>query len=581
MHKEFTFADARAVSEYLKDLGIGTAYTSPYLAAAAGSMHGYDVIDHSRLNPELRPEAYDAWIASLHDNGLTHVLDIVPNHMGVATNLNRWWNDVLEHGPQAEHGSYFDIAWGRSSRKTLQNKVLMPVLGTSYGDALQAGKLELIEEGGAFYVAHYDRRFPLSPGSVVELFGDEPTLATIAAGYRDLPQTASDRSKIVAQMKSDLKDAIASDPRVGEAVKRRLALFHDDPDRLDQLLTKQHYRLASWRTAADEINYRRFFDVDSLAALAMERPEVFEASHRYVLQLVAEGNVQGLRLDHPDGLYDPAEYFERLQKAYLRAVADQSRGPASATSKRLYVLAEKILAMAEPLPTEWPIDGTTGYDFLVQVNALFVDTEHARAMTDLYQSFTGETCDMEQLSRNCKLLILDRAMSSELSMLAKQLDELAQDRRDTRDFTYLGLRNALREVIASFSVYRTYITASPIADRDRRQVMAAVEQAKHHAPHLDESLLNFIQATLLRTGDATAEQRAAEVRFAGKFQQLTSPVTAKGIEDTAFYRYHRLISLNEVGGEPGRFGLEPDALHAYFADRQERWPLALSTLSTH
>ena len=590
LHKNFTFADATKVTPYLKSLGIGTAYASPYLTAVPGSMHGYDVIDHAHLNPELLPEQFDAWIDSLRSNGLTHIVDIVPNHMGIATNLNAWWNDVLENGPDAEHGKFFDIAWTSSPRASLQNKVLLPVLGASYAEALENAELKLTREGGALFVNYYDRRFPIAPDSMPALLGTSEPLKTVGDAFSSLPANAEERSKRVADLRQNLSDRSARDPEFAKAIDQRITVLNGVKgdsksfDALDALLDRQFYRLASWRTAADEINYRRFFDVGSLAAIAMERPEVFEQSHALILNLLAREKIQGLRLDHPDGLYDPAAYFDRLQNAFVAACANEkleSIDAGIAAKKPLYVLGEKILAMNESLPTEWPIDGTTGYDFLIQVNAGFVDTENETACTTLYQDFTGETHGIEEISHACKLLILDRAMSSELDMLTHQLDHLSQQHRVSRDFTFMGLRSALRELIASFSVYRTYITAAPISERDRSEVDKAVAKAKSCAPKIDGSLFDYVRSVLLRARPADDATRVLQVKFAGKFQQLTSPVTAKGIEDTAFYRYHRLISLNEVGGEPARFGITADSLHTYLADRQKHWPFALSTLSTH
>lgn len=503
LHAGFTFDDAIAITEYLARFGVSHVYSSPILKAVRGSMHGYDVIDHNELNPELRPASFDRWIQALHAHRLGYLLDIVPNHMGVDTNENRWWNELLEHGASGPRGRFFDVDWRGSHRASMKDRLLLPVLGQPYGAALEAGEIKLVREGDRVLVGYFDKRFPVAPGTA---------------------------------------------PRDVDAINR-------DPAALDAVLQKQHYRLCSWRSAADEINYRRFFDINSLAAVAMERREVFDQAHALVFRLIDEGKVDGLRLDHPDGLYDPKQYFDRLQEA---------------RPEPLYVVAEKILGMDEPLETTWSIDGTSGYDFLVQANALFVDTQNAQALSDIYDDFTAETHDFETICYLAKLQILDQAMASELHVLTQELDRIAQQDRRTSDYTFAQLRAAIRETVARFSVYRTYITDEGVSQRDAELIGQAIDRAARSARQTDAGVFEFLKRTML-----------SERHFAGKFQQLTSPVTAKGIEDTAFYRYHRLISLNEVGGEPARFGIEPDALHAWFAERQTHWPGSLSTLSTH
>jgi (1->4)-alpha-D-glucan 1-alpha-D-glucosylmutase len=518
-HKGFTFRDASAITPYLAEVGITHVYASPYLKAKPGSTHGYDVIDHCSLNPELgTPEDYEAWLATLKDHGLSHILDIVPNHVGVATNENKWWNDVLKHGPTSPYAKYFDIAWQGSPRPELHNKVLLPLLGEPYADVLEDGQLKLSRQGDDYYAHYHDRRFPIAPET-----------------YHLIPKSNP--------------DAITA-------------------DQLDTLLNHQHYRLAWWRTASDEINYRRFFDINDLAALSVEREEVFQTTHRFILDLVAQGKVTGLRIDHPDGLYDPKQYFERLQSA-IRDLKSE-----------IPIYAEKILAAHEPLRFHGLIHGTTGYDFLNMTNGLFIDAVNEQAFTQIYRDWTGDRTPFPDIAYQKKRLVLETALASELHMLAHELDRLAQRDRRSRDFTLNSLRQALREVIACFGVYRTYITDEGLVDADISEIESAIEEAIRVNPDIDPSVFYFIHHTLLfefEREDLLAEQ----VRFAGKFQQLTAPATAKGVEDTAFYCYHRLISLNEVGGDPAHFGVSPDQLHAYYQDRQQHWPHALSALSTH
>ena len=504
-HAGFTFRDATAIVPYLHALGITHVYASPYLKARPGSTHGYDVIDHCSLNPELGTKAdYDAFCDALAKHGMSHILDTVPNHVGVATNDNVWWNDVLEHGPASKYAKYFDIAWRGSPRPELHDKVLLPVLGSHYGDALDKGEVKIVHEDGKFWARYYDRRFPLD-----------------APSTKDLNPEQLDRI---------------------------------DVDRLDAILTAQHYRLAYWRTASDEINYRRFFDINDLAALAQEHDEVFEETHALTFKLIAEGKVTGLRIDHPDGLYDPEQYFRRLQ----------------AKRPGFYVVAEKILAPDEPLPGDWPVHGTSGYDYLNMVNGLFVDASNADAFTRIYEERTGNATAFEDLVYENKRQVLETSLASELQMLSHRLDRIAQRDRHSRDFTLSGLRAALREVIACFPVYRSYVTTRSVHDSDVSVVTKAVERAIARNAETDPAVFRFV-------GDAVF----ANADFAGKFQQLTAPVTAKGIEDTAFYVYNRFVSLNEVGGEASRFGVSPEKLHAYFAYRQAKWPHAMSCLSTH
>lgn len=548
-HAGFTFRDATAIVPYLAELGVTHCYASPYLKAKAGSTHGYDVIDHCSLNPEVGTDAERAaWVEALKRHGMSHILDIVPNHVGVATNDNTWWNDVLEHGPASRFAGYFDITWNASCRPELHDKLLLPVLGKPYGEALEAGELKPGSDERGLFVAYYDRRFPICPDTLPTGVGPHD----IVAGLSGTP----------------------GDP----------ASF----DALDELLGRQFYRLAYWRVAPDEINYRRFFDINDLAALRMEVPEVFDATHKLVRQWLADGSVAGLRIDHPDGLYDPRQYLDRLQQI----------APKGAGSKPVYVVVEKILAVGEPLPSDWPVDGTSGYDFLNMLNGIFVQRNNEECFSRLYHDWTGDRTSFKDLVYAKKKLILKAALASELHVLAGRLDRLAQKNRHSRDFTETGLRKALREVIACFPVYRSYIAGStlkqnsprggkpapPVSELDRTYITTAVEEAIRRNPQTEPAVFRFIENTLLlrdASPSGTEADEAERLEFAARFQQLTAPVTAKGIEDTSFYIYNRLVSLNEVGGDPSHFGMPPQAVHDYLKDRQARWPHALSPLSTH
>jgi (1->4)-alpha-D-glucan 1-alpha-D-glucosylmutase len=639
-HAGFTFQDARAVIPYLHDLGISHCYASPYLKARPGSTHGYDIIDHRQINPEIgSPQDHAAWVESLREHGLGQILDMVPNHMGVASNDNSWWNDVLENGPASPYASWFDISWEAPTRPELRDRVLLPVLGAAYGKVLESGQLHLSFEAGTFSVSYYDRRFPLDPrtwGLILRqrleelertLGADSPALLeyqSILTAVGHLPaRTETEPAKVAERQreKEVIKRRLATLVESNEAVRaflnETLVLFNGKPgepasfDLLDKLLDEQAYRLSFWRVASDEINYRRFFDVNDLAALSMEREDVFAAAHELVFHFLGEGTLHGLRIDHPDGLYDPRQYLERLQRHYLLSVArtviesdpryqgqdwELMKGAllqritlpvegAKPVPERwpLYVVVEKILGSAEALPDDLPGHGTSGYDFLNAINALFVNIHNGAEFTRLYRDMTGQDTSFAEMVYQKKYLILQVALSSELHMLGHQLDRLAQKHRSSRDFTLNSLRYALRATIACFPVYRSYISDERgVRPQDRRYVEAAIRLARVKNPTLSWDLFRFIRDTLLSPPESTNEADRPEQRhFAGKFQQVTSPVMAKGVEDTAFYVYNRLLSLNEVGGDPVRFGTAPEALHRYLQARQEKWPYSLSPLSTH
>jgi (1->4)-alpha-D-glucan 1-alpha-D-glucosylmutase len=638
-HAGFTFRAAQRIVPYLRDLGITHCYASPYLRARPGSTHGYDIIDHNSLNPEIgTSEDYDAFVGTLKEHGLRQVLDIVPNHMGVATNDNAWWNDVLENGPASRYAGFFDIAWRASPRPELRDKILIPTLGEPYGDILEKGQLQLAFENGTFTVSYYERRFPIAPRTYGKILGHrlEELEASLGADSPDLVEYQSilTAERHLPERVENAPERLAERQREKEVIKRRLATlardsqpvrefidenvkrFNGTPgdphsfDLLDDLLNNQSYRLCFWRVASDEINYRRFFDINDLAALSMECKEVFDAAHALVFRLLAGGELDGVRIDHPDGLYDPAQYFQRLQEDYLLACArasydaelrwhetdwkeleDPLRQRIAAGLKEhapserwpLYVVAEKILGASEPLPDDWPIDGTSGYDFVNMVNGVFIDSGAEQKFTRLYTDWIEDSTRFTEVVYRKKLLILQMSLASELYMLAYQLDRLAQKSRTSRDFTLDTLRHALREVIACFPVYRSYISDEGVHELDRKYVETAVRRAMVRNPLVNRRVFRFIRGMLLLEAPESysAEDRAEQLRFVGKFQQVTAPVTAKGIEDTSFYIYNRLISLNEVGGEPAHFGTHPDVFHAFNRDRQARWPYSLSPLSTH
>jgi (1->4)-alpha-D-glucan 1-alpha-D-glucosylmutase len=601
----FTFRDATGLVPYLAELGISDLYASPYLQARPGSVHGYDIVDHAQLNPEIGTEHDHARMsAALREHGLGQMMDIVPNHMGIAMGArgqrNRWWMSVLENGPSSPFARHFDIDWNPRNPE-LCGKVLLPVLGGQYGRVLEEGELNLVYEAGQFRIEYYENVFPANPRStaaVLELACDNlhvpPSdphrmeLESIAAALRRLPprrardaESRAERSRERIVTRRRLRDLVDGSDAVRQALDAAVAEYNGTPgeshsfDRLDGLLNDQAYRLAYWRVAAEEINYRRFFDVNDLAGIRVERPQVFQATHRLILRLVREGKVTGLRIDHPDGLFDPRDYLVTLQRMTMGLERTED----------FYVLVEKILTGDEPLPAEWPVAGTVGYEFLNKVNGLFVAQGNEGKMDAVYRAFTGFRDDFENLVYEKKQLILRSSLVSELTVLATLLDRISERNRRSRDFTWGSLRDALREVIACFPVYRTYIEAIPglVTDRDRAYVDQAVEKAKERNRTTSGAIFDFVRSTLLLEWPDSLDERSRSqhARFVMKFQQLTGPVMAKGVEDTTFYVFNRLVSLNEVGGEPDRFGIGPEEFHAFNLERAEKWPHALSTSSTH
>ena len=574
LHAGFTFDDAAAITGYLADLGVSHLYCSPYLQAAAGSMHGYDVVDHGRLNDELgSSDGYDRLARRLAKEGLGQVLDIVPNHMALAGRANAWWWDVLENGPSSRYASYFDIDWDPPQRK-LAATVLMPVLDDQYGRVLEAGELIVARSGGSFTVFYRDHEVPVSPRTL----GDLLTKAAAAAGSQELaslatafsrlphgrrtdPEAVAERHRDKEVLRARLADLCQHEPEVAAAVDAQVDALNADPDALDNLLDQQNFRLAYWRTGAEELSYRRFFDIETLAGLRVEDKAVFADTHRLILDLVAGGTVDGLRVDHVDGLADPEGYLERLHRATGGG----------------YVVVEKILQAGEDLPGTWPVAGTSGYEFLNRVNQLFTDPGGEQAMRAGYARFTGEQGSYPDIVHAAKIQIMREDLVAEVERLTGLLAEVCEGHRRQRDHTRRELRDTLREVIAAFGVYRIYARPGHLVTAaDRVQVAAAVDRAVARRPDLDAELAAFIGELLVlrHPGDAEAD-------FALRFAQLSAPVMAKGVEDTAFYRYQPLLSLGEVGGDPATFGRPAADFHAEMARAAARWPAAMLTLSTH
>lgn len=604
-NKHSTFSRATDLVSYLADLGISHCYASPYLRARPGSTHGYDIIDHNHLNPEIGSEEdFERFIAILHAHGMGQILDIVPNHMGVMGGDNTWWLDVLENGESSIYAEFFDIDW-HPLKDELRNKVLIPVLGDQYGTILDRGELQLKfdRERGEFSIFYHQHRFPVNPKEYPRILGhkqkrlraelgpkneDLLELQSLISAFNHLPgREQTDPEKIAERLrdkeihKKRLAALCLRSPETCKFIEENVQEINGIPgepdsfNELHEIIKGQPYRLAYWRVAADDINYRRFFDINDLAALRMENQAVFDATHRFVLQLLKEGKLNGLRIDHPDGLYNPAQYFQRLQSSQ-NGSSDHAPGPA-------YIVIEKILTGDEKLPSEWPIAGTTGYEFSNLVNGLFVDTTAAIKMDRTYRGFVGHRLRFDTVVYRSKKLVMDQALASELNVLANLLSQIALANRHTCDFTVNSFREALSEIIAWFPVYRTYITETQVSDTDRKYIELAVKRAKSRSTASDTSVFDFIRDALLtRLGEGqTKGYRSAVVRFAMKFQQLTSAVMAKGVEDTAFYRYPRLVSLNDVGGDPRRFGILPETFHERNLERLKSWPNALLETSTH
>ena len=573
LHAEFDFEAAARISDYLSALGVTHLYCSPYFQSVAGSTHGYDVVDPVSFNVELGgAPGHARLVGALHDAALGQVLDIVPNHMGTDP-ANRWWWDVLENGQASRYARYFDIDWdGPDDRAAFT--VLAPVLGDHYGRILDAGELHVTRARGAFELHYHEHRLPISPRTIDQLLAaaarrvGSAEVARLAADFGALPDSritdhaaVAERHTAKLHLEAELAALCERNELVAAAIDAEIDALVTDPDRFDALLRRQNYRLSYWRTASDDLDYRRFFNIESLVGVRVDDPDVFAATHALVLELVREGTLDGLRVDHVDGLRDPA--------AYLDMLADATAGT--------YTVVEKILEGDEELPGEWSVAGTSGYDFVTRVNNLFVVSEHEADMSDCYGAFSGESVSYREVVYASKNQIMREDLAAEVERLTGLLVRVCDDHRRHRDHTRRDLRAAVREFVAQFPVYRTYLRRDRAAtDAERAHIEVAVRAAIDRRDDLDDELFEFLGAL------AAGEYRGSrELEFAERLQQLTAPVMAKGVEDTAFYRYHRLVSLNEVGGDPGVFGRPVAAFHEATMTNAKRWPRSLSTLSTH
>ncbi|MHB1536869.1 MAG: malto-oligosyltrehalose synthase, partial [Acidimicrobiales bacterium] len=578
LHAGFTFDDASAVADYLASLGVSHLYTSPVLQAAAGSTHGYDVVDPARVNTELGGEAgYERLQAALGRAGLGQLLDVVPNHMAITGADNAWWWDVLENGPASVYASYFDVDWDPPESK-LRNLVLLPILGDHYGRELEGGRLRLAREGGRFVIRYYDHAVPVAPRTLDGILataaariadaGLRGEVESIATAFGRLPLATDTDPAAVAERHRDkeiladrLGGLVDEHPDLADALDDVLEVTNRDPDELERLLDRQNYRLAWWRTAGEELDYRRFFDINGLAAIRVEDPQVFADSHRRILEWLRSGVIDGVRIDHVDGLRDPARYLERLRQAAPDA----------------WVVVEKILEGDEELPPAWPVHGTTGYDWCNAVGDLMVDPAGWEQLVSVYRAFTGVEDRYDEVVARAKAEILDGSLATDLHRLAAALAAICERHRRYRDFSRRDLRDGLAAVASGFGVYRTYLRPGQAAEpADVATVEAAVLSAGLGHPDLDPELLQFVRDLLLLRVPGDDEQELAL-----RFQQLTGPVMAKAVEDTAFYRWLPLTGRNEVGADPGRLDGGVAPFHRRATRIQEQCSETLLATSTH
>lgn len=617
-HAGFRFVDAIALVPYLAELGISHCYASPYLKAHPGSVHGYDISDHNAINPEIGTDKErQQWVQALHAHGLGQIIDIVPNHMTVNDPNNHWWWDVLEYGEHSRYAHFFDIDW-RTPDREYDGKVVLPILGDQYGRTLESGdiRLHFDQVRGMFTVQYYEHILPVGPGSysriltrlveyfsagedadskgrrellnLIQVFNDQGERVGVDPGVRDGRRT-------VAQARGELAEFFGKRASGRLALRETLAFFNGalgqgagrfDP--LHVLLEEQAYRLAYWRVSGCDINYRRFFDINDLAALRVENADVFEASHALVGSWVASGDVDGLRIDHPDGLRDPGQYFTRINDWARRL---RPKGDAVMTPEErdglydlpLYLVVEKILGTRESLPKTWRVHGTTGYDFANLVNGVLIDGRSEEIFDRTYEEFV-EACDhYADMLYECKKLIMHTSLGSEIHSLGIRLWHIAEMDRQTRDFTHPAQMAAIFEIVACFPVYRTYVTEHEVGLNDRCYIEAACATAKARNPLVDSDVVDFIQSVLLLEGlkDQTADYRRDVLDCVAAFQQYTGPVMAKGLEDTLFYRYNRFVSLNEVGGDASRFAVSIEAFHEGNQVRLHEWPYTMLCTTSH
>jgi (1->4)-alpha-D-glucan 1-alpha-D-glucosylmutase len=601
LHADFNFAEVEKLIPYFHRLGITDLYFSPIFRASPGSLHGYDVSDYRKINPELGGgEGFVRLTEKLRELQMSVLLDFVPNHMGIQGPFNNWWRDVLECGPHSPYASYFDIQWN-ASREPTRPRVLVPILEAHYGEVLEAGKIALQYQTGAFSLVYGDLRFPVSPDTYPLVLGRLPQSTSIPKSARDAldelidafgnlpvpdavdePGKAHTRAQTIDLLKRKMHELVENTPEFRAALEKRLEQLNGTPgkpqsfDELDRIIDRQHYRLARWKAGVHEVNYRRFFAVDSLIGLRMENAQVFHESHLLLRHLLRGGWAMGLRIDHIDGLWDPEEYLNRLQ-----GLAQEDGKP---EEKPLYVLVEKIRERHEELREKWATHGTTGYEFISQLAGLFVDASNEGRFSAFYRVYAGDETNYEDAVYWKKRLILDEMFANAVTMFGTNLAELVIGDRKWRDLTGHELVTAVREVIANLEVYRTYRRDGTVSPEDRKIIMAACDRAIARNPRFDPHPIEFLRSLLTGdypAADADPEYRERLQRWCMTLQQYTGAVMAKSVEDTAFYTFARFIALNEVGGNPGVFGGSVDEFHQTNLRRLQVSPHAMLTTSTH
>ena len=601
-NQDFRFADAIGILDYLHELGISDLYLSPILASRKGSTHGYDATDPTRINPDLGTEEEFANLQTeLQNRNMELLLDIVPNHMAASAE-NPWWMDVLENGAQSTFAAFFDIDWQPQAR-SLEGRILLPVLGRPFGEALDDGELKLTYSDGRFFFAYFESLFPLSPKSYHailnlhagrlrnflseespayhEYSGILSAALDLARADRRVATTGQEQRLRFESARDRLRSLINNTSEISTLVRENVDEINGkvgDPASfglLQRLLAEQNYKLSFWQNLNESINYRRFFTIADLVGIRVEDPVVFEATHNYVLRLVSRTPNAALRVDHIDGLRDPLAYLNRLQE---RLATDQNR-----TGTQGCVLVEKILARGEELPEEWPATGTTGYDFLNAVNGIYVDPEGVRKVEETYSAFIGRRQDFADVLYQKKKLVMNTLLGVEMRSLGRQLAYLAAQDRYAREVNRGHLIDALIEVTACLSVYRTYIRNMDLPAHATQYIEEAVRAARVRSPHLTEGTFNFVREVLLLLNPphVLADQREARLGFVMRWQQFTGPIVAKGLEDTALYVYHPLLSLNDVGGDPRPQPRSEQEFFSFLVRRSECWPGSLNATTTH
>jgi len=585
-HKGFTLRDAVPLVSYFKRLGISHVYASPLLKARSGSMHGYDVVDPTRINPELGgEEALQQLVEELHNHDMSLIVDIVSNHMAVGGDANPWWLDVMEWGPMSPYADFFDIEW-QSQDPLMQGQLLVPFLRTDYAEVLSSGeiKLHFDASAGSFYASHYEHHFPISPPCYAALLrvAENSELSELARSFEALNDSADPWH--AAQSLRHLLAEQAQRPEFREAIEHALNEFTPGSDsgreNLHQLLESQHYRLASWRTAADDINWRRFFDINELGGLRVEIPRVFEAAHAKIFELIARGWIDGLRIDHIDGLADPRAYCRKLR----RRINSLLQRPLHMSDKRFPIFVEKILAADEQLAEDWGINGTTGYEFMNQVSLLQHDSQGQQVLTRLWSELSGRPTDFMDEVYEARRLVLAGSLAADLETVAAGALQLARENLETRDLTLGSIRRAVTELIAHFPVYRTYAGACGRSATDQIFFAQAMYGARQALSEADWPILEQLDCWL--GGEALkdlprGQERDLHRKVLIRFQQLTSPAAAKAVEDTAFYRSAVLLSRYDVGFDPQHFSAPTQAFHQHCLQRLQRYPENLLTTATH